>query len=413
MPPDERAHIVVLSSLFPSSVQPAAGLFVRERMFRVGRQLPLAVVAPTPWFPFQSILRRLRPGFRPGAPRYERQGEFDVWYPRFLSVPGILKTLDGVLMALGAWPRLRRLKREGRLDLIDAHFAYPDGYAATLLGRWLDVPVTVTLRGKEARQVGAPALRRRITVALLRASRIFTVSDALRREALALGVPAERVRVVGNGVDTGKFTPLDRDEARRRLGLPPDAHVLVSVGGLVERKGFHRVIECLPALAQDFPDLHYLVVGGSSQEGDMTGELKRQVAALGLESRVHFLGVLAPRELCVPLSAADVFVLATRYEGWANVFLEAMACGLPVVTTRVGGNAEVVRDPKVGLLVPFGEPAALRDALRAALRHAWDRPAIRAYAQAHAWDSRVASLVGELGRLASRDAELKGACRHA
>ena len=128
-------HVVVLSSLFPSARQPGAGLFIRERMFRVGRHLPLAVVAPAPWFPLQSLLRRFRPGFRAGAPMHERQQGIDVWFPRFLSVPGALKQFDGLAMALGAWPRLRRLRREGRLDLIDAHFAYPDGYAATLLGR--------------------------------------------------------------------------------------------------------------------------------------------------------------------------------------------------------------------------------------------------------------------------------------
>lgn len=140
-------HVVVLSSLFPSSIQPGTGLFVRERMFRVGRHLPLAVVVPTPWFPLQGLLRHIKPHFRPGAPHYERQNGFDVWYPRFFSLPGMLKRYDGLMMALGAWPIMRQLKREGRLDIIDAHFAYPDGYAASLLGRWLTVPFTVTMRG--------------------------------------------------------------------------------------------------------------------------------------------------------------------------------------------------------------------------------------------------------------------------
>ncbi|MBV2218131.1 MAG: glycosyltransferase family 4 protein, partial [Diaphorobacter sp.] len=136
--------IVVFSSLFPSRIQPGAGPFVRERMFRVGQRLPLCVVAPTPWFPLQALLRYWRPHFRPGAPRHEHQQGFDVWYPRFFSLPGMLKRLDGLSMALAAWPRLRALKRAGRLDVLDAHFAYPDGYAAVMLGRWLKVPVTIT-----------------------------------------------------------------------------------------------------------------------------------------------------------------------------------------------------------------------------------------------------------------------------
>lgn len=388
-----RPHVVVLSSLFPSSVQPGAGLFIRERMFRVGAQLPLAVVAPTPWFPFQSLIQRWRPGFRPGAPRHELQSGRDVWFPRFLCVPGQFKRLDGLFMALGAWSRLRQLRRSGRLDLIDAHFAYPDGYAATLLGRWLKVPVTITLRGTESRLARDPVLAPKVAQALRSATQVFSVSESLRQVALSLGTPPGQVQVVGNGVDLQRFSPMPQAAARLALGLQLGVPVLVSVGGLVERKGFHRVIALLPALRQQFPGLLYLVVGGPSPEGDMTDELRRQVSALGLADVVRFLGALPPERLREPLSAADVFVLATRNEGWANVFLEAMACGLPVVTTDVGGNVEVVCQPELGTVVPFGDAEQLCIAIRQALVRHWDSSKVIAYAQANTWDRRVAVLV--------------------
>jgi glycosyltransferase involved in cell wall biosynthesis len=172
--------------------------------------------------------------------------------------------------------------------------------------------------------------------------------------------------------------------------------VLVTIGGLVERKGFHRVIDCLPWLAQQFVEpLRYLVVGGPSPEGDMSAELRRQVARLGLQQSVQFLGAMTPDDLKLPLSAADVFVLATRNEGWANVLLEAMACGLPVVTTRVGGNAEVVCRDDLGILVPFGSAEALQTAIAQALGRDWDREAIRRYASENTWDRRVAVLIAE------------------
>ncbi|WP_029000202.1 glycosyltransferase [Azohydromonas australica] len=386
-------HVVVLSSLFPSSVQPGAGLFVRERMFRVGQRLPLSVVAPVPWFPLQGLVRRWRPAFRPGAPRHELQSGLDVWFPPFPSVPGMLKRFDGLCMALGAWPRLRALKAAGRLDLIDAHFGYPDGYAAVLLGRWLRVPVTITLRGSEARHACDPVLAPLLARALRDATQVFAVSESLRQVAIGLGTPADKVQVVGNGVDLRRFSPIARAQARRALGVPEGGPVLVSVGGLVERKGFHRVIELLPRLRQRFPDLRYLVVGGPSPEGDMSAALREQVAALGLEAAVHFLGPLPPDRIREPLSAADVFVLATRNEGWANVFLEAMACGLPVVTTDVGGNAEVVCRQELGTVVPFGDAQALGGALEDALTRRWDSQAIMAYAQANTWDRRVDTLV--------------------
>lgn len=393
-------HIVVFSSLFPNSRQPGLGLFVRERMFRVGARLPLAVVSPLPWFPLQGLLRGLRPGFRPGAPAFESQQGFDVWHPRFLSVPGVLKRLDGTFMALGALSRLSKLKRAGRLDIIDAHFAYPEGYAASLLGRWLDVPVTITLRGTESRHARDPVLRRLVRRGLQRAKRVFSVSESLRRIALSLGITPDQVRVVGNGVDADKFIPIEKAEARRILGLAAEVPVLVTVGGLVERKGFHRVIECLPVLRASFPGLQYLIVGGAGPEGDWTGRLKAQVDSLRLQDCVRFLGPLPADELKLPLSAADVFVLSSRNEGWANVFLEAMACGLPVVSTDVGGNAEVVCDPRLGTIVPFDDAEALTASLDDALRRQWDRASIRQHALSNTWDQRVDALVQEFQQIA-------------
>ena len=398
--PNSRPALAVFANLFPSPARPQAGGFIRERMFRVGRELPVVVISPQAWFPFQGLIRRWRPHFRPSAPRHETQQGIEVYRPRFFSVPGVFKGLDGLFMALGSWPTLRRLRRQGRVDIIDAHFAYPDGYAATLLGRWLGLPVTITLRGTEV-PLARTGRRGLMLDALRRASRVFSVAQSLKDHVVGLGAEADKIRVVGNGVATETFHPVAKDQARRDLELPADAPVLVSVGGLTERKGFHRVIETLPALRQRFPGLRYLVVGAAGPEGDWRQRLAQQVAELGLEECVHFLGAYPSDALKGPLSAADVFVLATRNEGWANVFLEAMACGLPVVTTRVGGNPEVIAHEGLGTLVPFGDRAALETALAEALERDWDRGAIIDYARDNAWDKRVAVLVDEFRALSS------------
>jgi glycosyltransferase involved in cell wall biosynthesis len=396
---DARPSVVVFTTVFPHPGQPGAGLFVRERVFRIGRQLPLTVVAPVPWFPLQYLVRRWRAHFRPSAPRVETQSGFEVLHPRFFSVPALFKWLDGWSLAICALPAMRRLKRENRLDLIDSHFAYPDGYAATLLGRWLGVPVTVTLRGTEV-PISRTRIRRRMMIAgLKRAARVISVADALGRHVAALGVDAAKILVVGNGVDTDKFRALPRSEARRDLSIAPDAQVLISVGGLGERKGMHRVIECLPALRRHHPRIQYLIVGGASPEGDWGEKLRRQVDDLGLTDVVRFLGQVPPERLKVPLSASDVFVLATRNEGWANVFLEAMACGLPVVTTLVGGNAEVVNLPELGILVPYGDRKSLHDALCEALTRGWDTDRIVGYARNNSWDTRIPALIEEFCRI--------------
>jgi len=391
-PVPARIDLVVFSALFPSAARPGAGLFIRERMFRVAARRPLAVVSPQPWFPGQGLIRLLRPGYRPQAPVLEFQHGIRVYHPRYLAIPGVLRRFDGWSMAVASYFLLRRLRHQGA-QLIDAHFAYPDGEAAARLGRWLKLPMTVTLRGTEVPHSKNPALRPHLMRTLTAAARVFTVSDSLRRLALELGAQAGKIEVVGNGVDTGRFHPVDRAEARARYRLPQQAKILVSVGALVERKGMHRVIDCLPDLRASHPDLHYVIVGGASPEGDNRAELVAQVARLGLGERVHFLGALPPDELKWALSASDVFVLATRNEGWANVFLEAMACGLPVIATDVGGNAEVVCRDELGSIVPFGDAAALSRALDDALGKCWDRAAILDYARANQWDRRVAQLL--------------------
>ncbi len=384
--------IIVFSSLFPSQARPAAGVFVRERMFSVADELPLLVISPVPWFPFQSIIRYWKPYFRPQPAYYEEQSGIKVYYPRFLSFPGLFKHFDGFFMALGSLLLIKEIKKKHGFNLIDSHFAYPDGYAATLLGKWFALPVTITLRGTEVPLSEYPYRKLRIIKALNNATKIFSVSNSLKNHAIDLGINKNKIEVIGNGININKFHPIEQRIAKEKLELPQSAKVIISVGGLVNRKGFHRVIELMPALIEEFPELLYLIVGGDSPEGGIGQKLKNQVQLLGLQKHVKFLGSLTSDELKFPLSAADLFVLATENEGWANVFLEAMACGLPVITTNVGGNQEVVVNDELGTIVPFGEPHALKLALTNGLKKKWKKEYILNYAKENTWETRVSIL---------------------
>ena len=385
-------NILVFSTLFPSSSQPNAGVFIRERMFRVGQHLSLSVVSPIAWFPLQHLIRLIKPHFRPSVAIKEVQQGINVYHPKFFSIPGVLKRFDGLFLALSTYQYVKKMHQEKPIDIVDAHFAYPDGYAATLIGKWLNIPVTITLRGTEKRHLDS-ALKKQVLKALDNATQVFSVSDSLKQLAISAGAQEQKIRVVGNGVDTHKFYPLAKSEMRATLNLAEDAKVLVTVGGLVERKGFHRVIDCLPSLISHFPTLKYLIVGGASAEGNWEEKLKQQVKDLNLESHVIFLGPQPPDKLKNILSAADIFVLATRNEGWANVLLEAMACGLPIVTTDVGGNAEVVCSEKLGTIVPFCDEASLNKAIHEALVKDWDIQYLIDYAKENSWDKRVEVLV--------------------
>jgi teichuronic acid biosynthesis glycosyltransferase TuaC len=396
-------RVVVFSSLFPSAVAPAAGAFIRERMFRVAERVPLVVVSPQPWSPVDWIVRMKRPSFRPKLPRFETLDGVDVHRPRFLSLPAVGKTMDGLSMGACSYPLLRRLVRTFRPTLIDGHFLYPDGYAATLLGRWLHLPVTLTLRGSKDGLLLGTSRERFMRAAMDRATHLIAVSESLKRDvAMKLGQSHDRVSVIGNGVDTRKFARPDRDEARRRIGVPLDAKVLVSVGGLIESKGFHRLIPLLPALRAREPKLTLLIVGGGATHGDMRTALERLAIEHGVSDIVRFCGSQPPSELRWFYGAADVFTLATSYEGWANVFLEAMCSGLPVVTTRVGGNAEVVASQEVGTLVDYWDEAAFTEALGDALSRRWDRDAIVRYAERNSWDRRIEVLMRVLDGAARR-----------
>lgn len=388
--------ILVLTSVFPNCEQPTLGVFVRERMFRVARQCELKVVAPVPWFPFIGFLK---PGYRPLVPFREVQDGIEVLHPRFFNVPGFCKCLDGFFFFLSSLATVARVRREFRFDVIDAHFAYPDGLGAVLLGKVFGVPVTITLRGT-IRKLSRYLLRRvQIRYALASAARVFTVCDDLKRAATDLGISPDHVEVVPNGVDLAKFRRVDQGAARSGLRLPAGCPIIISVGGLVERKGFHRVIEVLPALRRQFPGLIYVVVGGPSVEGNYEPELRRLVGELELRDAVVFAGPQPHDRLHLWLSASDVFCLATSNEGWANVFLEAMACGLPVVTTRVGGNAEVVPSEEYGFLVEYGSRDDLERALGHALERQWDREGICAYAAENTWESRIVQLMGAFGKV--------------
>lgn len=396
---DKTPKLLVFCSLYPSRLRPAAGVFIRERMSRVAEHYPLVVVSPVPWFPLQGLIRFFKPDYRPQPDYYENQDGTHVYFPRFLSLPGFGRAFDGFFMAVGSFLICAKLQKEFGFNLIDAHFAYPDGYAATLLGVWFKVPVTITLRGTEVPLAKLPARRKLMLKALRTAVRVFSVSESLKSHVVSLGADADKIVVVGNGVDTCKFFPIEKREARKRLNIDDEARVLISVGGLVERKGFHRVIDILPNLVDKHPNLIYLIVGGASPEGNIRERLEQQVEVLKMSNHVRFLGPIESKNLHVSLSAADVFVLATANEGWANVFLEAMACGLAVVTTDVGGNREVVSNDELGLIVPYGNSDALSEAVDAALIKKWDRQRILDHALNNGWDSRVEVLSAEFDRL--------------
>ena len=375
-------RLLTFSTLYPSAGRPHHGVFVETRL----RQLVASgaasstVLAPVPWYPSRAPALRGWERFAEVAAVEHRHG-LAVHHPRFPVVPWVGMSMAPALLAAAALGWLRRLDAPARdaIDVVDAHYAYPDGVAAVALARALHRPLVITARGSDVTQIPDHAVPRvMIRRALRAADALVAVSAALGERLVALGAEPSRVHVLRNGVDLLLFRPpADRDAARRALGL--DGPTLLSVGHLVARKGHARAIGALALLPAG---TRLLVVG----EGPLEGELRSLAARLGVSGRVRFLGLLAPEALPAVYGAADLLVLASSREGWANVLLEAMACGTAVVASPIPGNGEVVRSAAAGVVARENTAEGIAAAVMGLLGAPLSRAATRAYAEEFGWE---------------------------
>jgi glycosyltransferase involved in cell wall biosynthesis len=379
-------RILTFSTLYPNQAQPIHGVFVENRLRQLLRQPAVfsEVVAPVPWFPtehraFGSYAKYAK------IPRVEVRHGITVHHPRYVVIPRFGMSAAPVLLALGAYRHIRdMIGTAPGFDLIDAHYFYPDGVAAVILGRILGKPVVITGRGTDLSLIPSFAIpRRQIQWAARHAAGMITVCNALKDSLTALGVPPARVTVLRNGVDTDIFKPVDRTAARARFGIEGPA--IASVGGLIERKGHHHVIAALAAL----PGYTLFIAG----DGPDRAALVRLGAELNVADRVRFLGAIAYEELRALYEGVDALVLASSREGWANVLLESMACGTPVVASNIWGTPEVVQAPEAGVLLPAITPKHIAACVQALLAAPPDRAATVRYARQFTWASTSAGQI--------------------
>jgi glycosyltransferase involved in cell wall biosynthesis len=370
--------ILTVSTLFPNPVRPSHGIFVETRLRKLlaSGQVHAHVMAPVPWLPSFISYGSYGPLHR--VPAHVERNGLSIEHPRYLVVPKIGMQLTPYTLYGAMRKTFRRLLEAGHhFDLIDAHYFYPDGVAAVWLAEEFGLPVVVTSRGTDISlipQFRGP--RRLICEAAARADGLITVCQALKDGLVQLGVEPSKVIVLRNGVDLELFHPMDRQAARKELGL--SRRTLASVGHLVERKGHHHVIAAL----KDLPDTDLLIAG----DGEERQRLVKLAETTGVADRVRFLGVLNQRQLCQVYNAVDALVLASSREGWANVLLEAMACGTPLVASAVWGTPEVVAEPEAGVLMRSVDAAGVADGVLRLFAQMPDRAATRLYAERFDWD---------------------------
>jgi teichuronic acid biosynthesis glycosyltransferase TuaC len=381
-------RVLTYTSLFPSREKPVQGIFIFQRISHLAQRpgVEVQVIAPVPYFP--SWLRATGWQKEGQTPRKEQIGNLAVHHPRYLLLPKISMPFHGMLMFLGTFLSAARLHRESPFDCIDAHFIYPDCFAAVLLAKLLKLPVIVSARGTDINLYPSfKIIKPMIGWTLRNSAGAIAVSSSLRDVMLEFGLAPESVCVIGNGIDVSRFNPVDPLQARAQLQIPLDAQVAVSVGGLVPRKGFHFLIPAVAAIASRHPKLRLYIIG----EGEERSRLESLIRECGLQDRSVLVGSVPNEQLRLWYSAADVSCLVSAREGWANVLQESMACGTPVIATRVWGAPEIVVSPDLGILVDQNSPA-ISAALESALATHWNRQAIAHHAHQRTWQTVAAEV---------------------
>ncbi|MBK1695228.1 glycosyl transferase family 1 [Chromatium weissei] len=371
---------LLFSTLYPNCIRPGHGIFVETRLryLLASGEVETCVIAPVPWFPFKNQRFGKWSQFAQ-IPQYEEQNGIKVWHPRYLLPPKIGMNIAPFTLALAARRTVANLIRSGfDFDVIDAHYYYPDGVAAALLAKWFNKPLFITARGTDLNLIPHYAIPRRlIQWAEQRATGSIGVCKALTDTLIQLGGDANKTHVLRNGVDLQRFIPQNQVQSRLKLGLPT-GQLLLSVGHLIERKGHHLAIEALTQL----PQATLAIVG----DGEERENLRQQAQRLSVSQRVIFAGARPQIELKDWYSAADMLLLCSSREGWANVLLESMACGTPVVATAIGGTPEVVQSPIAGRIIRERTVTALIKGIQSLNSDYPDRAAVRKYAEQFDWE---------------------------
>jgi teichuronic acid biosynthesis glycosyltransferase TuaC len=396
--------VLVLSHMYPYASEPTFGLFVSDQVRELARRCEVVVVSPSPLSP--PIMRQLkvrwaRYASKPSETTWEGT---KVYYPRYICMPGVHGFPLSALFYRWAIKRLLvRLKKTFDFDLMHAHAICPDGFAAASLGQRVGVPTICTIHGAD---VNIYPHRTRLTHLITRQAIrsvdfIITVSAALREKTLVLETPKQAIRVIPNGFDHHKFALIDRYSARERLGLPQDKKILVFTSRLDHAKGLSYLLSAFRTVLEHRSDCLLVLVG----DGPYRNHLEQEVRELGLQKDVLLMGLRPHAEIAEWMSAADLVVQPSLNEGSPLPVYEALACGKPMIASRVGGIPELIISDDYGLLVPPANSEALSEALLYGLQKEWDTERIKRHSEQYTWTHVADQLLGLYEQILASQAE--------
>ena len=372
--------IAVVTRYFPSSAEPWQGRSAYQTLRVLARQADVRVFYPNATYPSflkprKRIYDQLDASFSPP--------DVNVTYHNYSALPLVSRPFNGSMAARCLLPHVRSFAP----DLIFSIFLYPEGYAALKIGQALSVPVVAMGIGSDIHSIGDRISAMYTRTLLREVDSLVAVCDDLRNKAVAMGAPPEKTRAIVNGCDLSIFRVGDRLEARQNLHIDPAAEAVFYIGRMDVKKGLRELVEAATALHPQRPDLHLYLVG----EGPDRPLIEGAIQANNATSYIHALPACAFDDVAVWMTASDLVTLPSYMEGCPNAVLEALACGRPVVATRVGGIPEIMSD-EFGRLVPPRDSAELARALASVLDRNWDAAEISAHGS-RSWSTVAAELL--------------------
>ncbi len=392
-------HVLAISTLYPNAVNPRFGTFVARSLEALAKRGDWRVTLINPIGLPPLALGRYRA--LADLPLLSEEGGITVHRPRFTLIPRIGARRNAAAIVRAAAPLAQAIHAASPVDVVDAQFFFPDGPAAAEIAQLLGRPLSIKARGGDITYWGKQGFAAaQMVAAAQQAKGLLAVSEDLAGHMAAMGMPAERITLHLTGLDRDRFRPFAHPQLRQQLtrelgfAMPDNAPLLASVGALIPRKGQAIAIRALRSI----PDARLVLVG----KGEDEAMLRALCAKEGVEERVFFAGSVDHDLLPLILSAADVMVLPTDNEGLANAWVEALACGTPVVTCTVGGARELIACDTAGRLVER-TPEAVAAGVNAILAAPPEREAVAALTERFSWDANAAALAAHYERLLSAD----------
>lgn len=389
-------RLLFVSNLFPDRTAPYFGLDNATVLhwLREHHGWDVRVICPRPSLSPSRFLKH-DGGWSPR----EMDAPFE---PSFVPAPYVPKfgsMANHSLMAAALRRRIIDLRSSFPFDVLLASWLFPDGCAAARIAKEIGTPCVLITQGSDTHQyVDMPRRRQHILKAIEQSVAVITRSADLGKRLAAAGAEPSKLHTIYNGVDTTVFRHRDRAEARQQLGLPPDARIFLFVGNLLPVKNPQLLVRAFAKYrAASGNTASLLLMAG---KGPLQGEVLTLAESLGLRDHVRLTGPLDSEQIATHMAAADLLCLSSRNEGLPNVILEALACGLPVLSTDVGGISEIVT-PAEGLLVREGDEESYAAGLSRSAALEACRETIAEAGSHHSWKNAVTqyhSLLRSAGR---------------